>query len=74
MAFVYWYIRDFFVFCGNVISFVFELIWKLIQIVIAGGDFLISVISSLPLFITIPVTALIIVCILYKILGRESSS
>ena len=74
MAFVYWYIRDFFILCGKVIIFIISLIGSLIDMLIKSVTFLVSVIGSLPLFLTVSAGALIVVCVLYKILGRESSS
>lgn len=74
MAFVYWYVRDFFLFIADLIKTVFELLENVLNILIAAVSFLINVIGSFPVFITVPVGALIIVCVLYKILGRENQS
>lgn len=73
MAFVYWYIRDFFLFIGNIIKFVFDLIVSLISILIGAVEFIGGVVSSLPLVFTASITVLVIVCVLYKVLGREST-
>ncbi len=73
MAFVYWYIRDFFLFIGSIITFVFKLIWELIQVLIGAVEFFGSLVASLPLVITASIVALVIICVLYKVLGREAS-
>lgn len=73
MAFVYWYIRDFFLFIGNIIVFIFDLIWSIICVLIGAVEFLGSVISSLPTVLTVSMTALVIICVLYKVLGREAT-
>ena len=73
MAFVYWYIRDFFLFICNIIVFIFDLIWSIITVLIGAVEFMTSVISSLPVVITVSMSALVIICVLYKVLGRESS-
>ncbi len=74
MAFVYWYIRDFFIFLGRIIIFVVSLIWSVIEILISAVAFLGKVVSSLPVWLSIPAGVLIVVCVLYKILGRENQS
>lgn len=47
------------------------LIWNVLLIIVEAGKFLISVINSLPTLIIIPAVALVVCCILYKVLGRE---
>ena len=73
MAFVYWYIRDFFLFVGSIIGFVFDLLWSLIQILINALQFISSVVASLPIVLTGSFIVIAIICVLYKVLGRESS-
>lgn len=73
MAYVYWYIRDFFIFVGTIIKFVFQLLWELIQVLIGAVEFFGSLVASLPLVLTASIIVLVIVCVLYKVLGRESS-
>lgn len=73
MAFVYWYIRDFFLFVGSIIGFVFDLLWSLIQILINALQFITSVVASLPIVLTGSFIVIAIICVLYKVLGRESS-
>lgn len=47
------------------------LIWNVILIIVEAGKFLVSVVSSLPTLMIVPAVALVVCCILYKILGRE---
>lgn len=74
MAIVYWYLRDFILFIADIVGSFLYVFGQLVNVLIHCVGFLGSVISSLPTFLTIGVTALVIVCVLYKILGRESSS
>lgn len=74
MAFVYWYIRDFFIFLGRIIIFIISLIWSVIEILISAVSFLGKIVASLPIWLSVPAGALIVVCVLYKILGRENQS
>lgn len=74
MAFVYWYIRDFFIFLGRIIIFIVSLIWSVIEILISAVSFLGKVVSALPIWLSVPAGVLIVVCVLYKILGRENQS
>ncbi len=73
MAFVYWYVRDFFLFVADLIKFIVSLIVGLIGVLVGAVKFLISVVGSLPTLLTVSAIALIIVCVLYKVLGRESA-
>ena len=74
MAIVYYYVRDFFSFIGDVVTFVFNLIMSLIGVLAAAAQWLFDVVTSLPLILIVPVTALIVISILYKVLGRENQS
>lgn len=74
MVIIWYYIRDFFVFCGDVIKFVFDLIYSVIGVLTASASWLVTVISSLPALFVIPLTALVVISILYKVLGRENQS
>lgn len=47
------------------------LLWNVILIVVEAGKFLISVVTSLPALVTVPAVALVVACVLYKVLGRE---
>ena len=74
MVIVYYYIRDFFGFVGDVLKFIFDFIMSLVGVLAASASWLISVITSLPALFVIPLTALVIISILYKVLGRETKS
>lgn len=47
------------------------LIWNVILIIVEAGKFLVSVVSALPTLMIVPAVALVVCCILYKVLGRE---
>ena len=65
------YIVVFFTWIFDLFKAVGLLIWNVLLIIVEAGKFLISVISSLPTLIIVPAVALVICCILYKVLGRE---
>lgn len=65
------YIVVFFTWIIDLVKSVGLLIWNVLLIIIEAGKFLTSVISSLPTLIIVPAVALVICCILYKVLGRE---
>lgn len=69
------YIIDYIVvFCDwliNLFKNIGLLIWNVLLIIVEAGKFLISVVSSLPAIIIVPAVALVVACILYKVLGRE---
>lgn len=74
MVIIYYYIRDFFSFIGTIVKSFFDVVLSLINILIASGKFLFDVVSALPVSIKIFCTVIIVVCLLYKILGREGGS
>ena len=74
MKIIYWYTKDFFVFIGQCITLVFDILVGIGEILVSCVTFLVDVVSALPTFAIVAAVALIIVCVLYKILGRESSS
>lgn len=74
MALVYFFIRDFFSFIGEVIVGVFSLLWNLILVLIKCVTFLTSLVSHIPLVIAVPFGAVIVISVLYKVLGREKGA
>lgn len=74
MAIIFWYVRDFFKFIGIIISSVFSIFLSLINILVASAKFLYDVIAVLPTSLTIFFTVIVVICLLYKILGREGGS
>lgn len=68
------YIGDFFSFIIEFIKFIGNMIVSLVEILIKCVGFLVNVISALPTSFVVACTALIIVSVLYKVLGRESQS
>lgn len=71
MKYIVDYITVFFDWLINLFTEIGLLIWNVLLIIIEAGKFLISVIQSLPTLIIIPAVALVVACILYKVLGRE---
>lgn len=71
MKYIVDYIVVFFDWIIQAVSDVFLLLWNVILIIVESGKFLVSVVSSLPTIMIVPAVALVICCILYKILGRE---
>lgn len=74
MAIVYYYVRDFFIFIGQIIVGIFSLLWSLIQVLIKCVTFLTSLIAHAPLVLAVPLGAIIVIAVLYKILGREKGA
>ena len=74
MKIIYWYVKDFFVFIGNCIALLFDVLVSIMSVLGKCVQFLVSVIASLPTFMTVAAGALIVVCVLYKVLGRETQS
>lgn len=71
MKYIIDYIVVFFDWIINHFKSIGLLIWNILLIIVECGKFLISVISSLPTLVIVPAVALVICCILYKVLGRE---
>lgn len=71
MKYIIDYIVVFFDWLINLFKDVALLIWNVLLIIVEAGKFLISVIQSLPTLIIIPAVALVVACVLYKVLGRE---
>lgn len=74
MKIIFWYVKDFFIFIAQCITLLFDVLVSVINILAACVRFLVNIISSLPTFAIVAASALVIVCVLYKILGREASS
>lgn len=71
MKYIIDYIVNFFNFIGELFVGIGRVLFKFVLIVIHAGEFLISVINSLPTIIKVISVGIVIVCIVYKILGRE---
>ncbi len=71
MKYIIDYIVNFFNFIGELLVGIGRVLFKFVLIVIHAGEFLISIINSLPTIIKVIAVGLVIVCIVYKILGRE---
>lgn len=71
MKYIIDYIVNFFNFIGDLFVKVGIVLFKFVQIVIACGEFLFSVINSLPTIIKVVAVGIVVICIVYKILGRD---
>ncbi len=71
MKYIIDYIVVFFDWIINLVTDIALLLWNVILIIVEAGKFLVSVVSSLPKIMIVPAVALVVCCILYKILGRE---
>lgn len=66
-------ITDFFSTIYSIIEFIFKSIVMLVNLLFQGMRILFQCVSILPTPLLVGATALIVVCILYKVLGRESN-
>ena len=71
MKYIIDYIVNFFTFIGDLFKAVGEVLLKFLLIVVHCGEFLFSVINALPTVIKVVAIGIVIICIIYKILGRE---
>lgn len=71
MKYIIDYIVVFFDWLINLFKNVFLVAWNIILIIVEAGKFLIDVVSSLPTLVIVPAVALVVCCIIYKIVGRE---
>ncbi len=67
-------ITDFFSMIGQVFEFLFKGLLMLFNLLFSGLRILMSLVGLLPTPFTVGAVALVIVCVLYKILGRENQS
>lgn len=74
MKIIFWYVKDFFVFIGQCITLIFDIAVSVGDILVSCTKFLVGVVAALPTFAVVAASALIVVCVLYKVLGREASS
>ena len=56
---------------GDFFKAIGEVLLKFLLIVVKCGEFLFSVINALPTVIKVVAIGIVIICIIYKILGRE---
>lgn len=71
MKYIIDYIVNFFSFLGDLFASVGAVLYKFLLIVVKCGEFLITVINSMPAIIKVVAVGIVVVCIVYKILGRE---
>lgn len=67
-------ITDFFTLVGSIIGFVFKALQMLFVLLVSGVRFLVSLLGILPTPFMVGGVALVAVCVIYKILGRENQS
>lgn len=67
-------ITDFFGTLFSIIAFVFKALITLFKLLGQGLNFLVNCISILPTPFLVGGALLVVVCVLYKVLGRESQS
>ena len=67
-------IKDFFATIIGIIEFIFNGLKMMIDLLKNGLTFLINLLGKLPSFMVAGAIALVVVCVLYKVLGRENQS
>lgn len=67
-------ITDFFTTIFSLIAFLFKGLLMLFKLLTTGLGLLVQLISILPTQFTVAGVLLIVVCVLYKVLGRENQS
>lgn len=66
-------IKDFFATIIGIITFAFKGIIMLVNLLVQGMRILLNIITILPTPLLVGAAALIVICVLYKVLGRESN-
>ncbi len=74
MAGIFKAIKDFFATIISIINFVFTALGMLFNLLKEGITFLVSLVSALPAPFVAAAIGLIVVCVIYKVLGRENQS
>lgn len=74
MAGIFKAISDFFSMIGQIFEFIFKALFMLFNLLVNGLQILMSLVNLLPTPFVVGAVALVVVCILYKVLGRENQS
>lgn len=74
MAGIFKAIADFFAMIGQIFELIFKGLFMLFNLLFNGLKILMSLVNLLPTPFVIGAVALVVVCVLYKVLGRESQS
>ncbi len=74
MAGIFKAISDFFSMIGQIFEFIFKALLMLFNLLVNGLQILMSLVNLLPTPFVVGAVALVVVCILYKVLGRENQS
>ena len=72
MAGIFKAISDFFSMIGQIFEFIFKALLMLFNLLVNGLQILMSLVNLLPTPFVVGAVALVVDCILYKVLGRES--
>jgi hypothetical protein len=67
-------IVDFFGMIFQIIAFLFMSLFMLFNLLFSGLEVLLNLLLVLPVPFLVGGTALVVVCVLYKVLGRENQS
>ena len=59
---------------GQIFEFIFKALLMLFNLLVNGLQILMSLVNLLPTPFVVGAVALVVVCILYKVLGRENQS
>lgn len=68
------YIGDFFTFILDMFKLLGNILLSFVRILANCVVFLYDVVSGLPAMLVVAVTALVVIAVLYKVLGRENQS
>lgn len=71
MKYILDYIVIFFSFLGDFFVAIGKVVLQFFSIVVKAGDFLFSIVGALPTLIKVVAVGIVVICIVYKILGRE---
>ena len=74
MAGIFKAISDFFSMIGQIFEFIFKDLLMLFNLLVNCLQILMSLVNLLPTPFVVGAVALVVVCILYKVLGRENQS
>lgn len=73
MAGIFSAITDFFAMIGAIFSLIFNLLFMLFWLIFTALRMLVDIAGAFPI-LTAGMVAIIVICIVYKLLGREASS
>lgn len=74
MVRIWWYITDFFNFIWEAIKTIVGFFDVVVDMITSSVEFLLNLASSMPYILIIPLSALIAISVIYKLLGRGEQS